>query len=43
MPKSLGGILMFVVMATITVVVGQFVYSRFVSPAIANLRKVATP
>lgn len=41
MPKSLGGLIGFVVMATLTVVVGSFVYNRFVAPAIASLRKAA--
>lgn len=41
MPRTLGGILGFVVTATLTVIVGTFVYNRFVAPAIAAVRKAA--
>jgi hypothetical protein len=41
MPKSLGGIFAFIVTATITVVVGSFVYNRFVAPLVGGLMKKA--
>lgn len=41
MPRTLGGLVGFVVMATVTVVVGNFVWARFVGPMIASLRKAA--
>lgn len=41
MPRTLGGILGFVVASVVTVVVGNFVYGRFIAPAIAALKKAA--
>jgi len=41
MPRSLGGILGFVVMATVTVVVGNYVYGKFVAPLVSGLMKKA--
>lgn len=41
MPKSLGGLIGFAVMATVTVVVGTFIYNRMVSPLIAQIRSKA--
>lgn len=41
MPRTLGGIFGFVLTATLTVVVGTFVYNRFVAPLIAQVRKAA--
>lgn len=38
---SLSRILGFVVMATLTVVVGNYVYGRFVAPFVGNLFKKA--
>jgi hypothetical protein len=41
MPRTLGGLVGFVVMATITVVVGNFVWSRFVGPLVSGALKKA--
>lgn len=41
MPRTLGGLIGFVIMATLTVVVGTFVYNRLVAPLIAQVKKAA--
>ena len=41
MPMTFRGILGFVFTATLTVVVGTFVYNKFVAPMIAQVRKAA--
>lgn len=42
MPRTLGGLFMFAVTSTIIVIVGSFVYNRFVSPLVgAALKKAA--
>ena len=41
MPRTLGGLLGFVIMATVTVVVGTFVYNRFLAPVVGNLLQKA--
>lgn len=41
MPKTFGGLLGFAITATITVVVGTFIYNRLVAPLIAQVRKAA--
>lgn len=40
-PRTLGGLLGFAITATLTVVVGNFIWSRFVAPMINSLRKAA--
>lgn len=41
MPRTLGGLIGFAVTATLTVVVGNFIWNRFAAPLIASLRKAA--
>ena len=41
MPRTLGGLVGFVITATLTVIVGSFVYNRFVSPLLASFKKAA--
>jgi hypothetical protein len=41
MPRTLGGLVSFVIMATLTVVVGSYVYNKFVSPLIGSVMKKA--
>ena len=41
MPKTLGGIVSFLVAATITVIVGTFVYNKLVSPLLAKMKQAA--
>ena len=41
MPRTLGGLIGFIVTATITVVVGTLVYNRLVAPVIAKFRAAA--
>jgi len=41
MPRTLGGLVGFVVMAVVTVLVGNFVYSRFVAPLVGSVMKKA--
>lgn len=41
MPTSLRGIFMFLVVSTITVIVGTLVYNKVVSPMVAKLRAAA--
>lgn len=40
MPRTLGGIIGFIIMATVTVVVGSFVYSRL-APLVGSFFKKA--
>lgn len=41
MPRTLGGLLGFAIMATLTVVVGTFIYSKLVSPLVSSVLKKA--
>lgn len=41
LPRTLGGLLGFALTATLTVMVGTFLYNRFVAPAIGALKKAA--
>lgn len=41
MPRTLGGLFGFVLTATITFVVGMYVYQRVVQPALARFQKAA--
>lgn len=41
MPKTIGGLFMFAVTATIIVVVGTFIYNNVVTRAIAAVKKAA--
>lgn len=41
MPRTLGGLFGFVVSAVVIVMVGNFVYSRVVAPALARVQKAA--
>lgn len=41
MPKSLGGIVGFLITATLTVIVGTFVYNKLVAPIVAKMKAAA--
>lgn len=41
MPKTFGGLVGFVITATVIVIVGSFVYNRVVSPALAKFKAAA--
>ncbi len=41
MPRTLGGLFAFAITATLTVVVGTFIYNRVVAPLVAQIRKAA--
>ena len=41
MPRTFSGILGFAITATVTVIVGTFIYNKLVAPAVAKLRAAA--
>lgn len=41
MPRTIGGLVGFAITATLTVIVGTFVYNKLVAPMLARLRQAA--
>jgi hypothetical protein len=41
MPRTLGGLFGFAIMATVTVVVGTYIYNKLVAPLISGVLKKA--